>query len=43
LTAIFFYASVEVPSYLVLLAYVKLSRVSADVIIDDEKDLPKGF
>ena len=34
---------IRVPSYPVLLAYVKLSKVSADVLIDDERDLPKGF
>jgi transcriptional regulator with XRE-family HTH domain len=33
----------RVPSYLVLLAYAKLARVSTDVIIDDKRDLPKGF
>jgi transcriptional regulator with XRE-family HTH domain len=33
----------RVPSLLVLLAYAKLARVSTDVLIDDERDLPKSF
>jgi transcriptional regulator with XRE-family HTH domain len=31
------------PSLLVLLAYAKLARVSTDVLIDDELDLPKRY
>jgi transcriptional regulator with XRE-family HTH domain len=33
----------RVPSLLVLLAYSRLSRVSTDILINDERDLPKGF
>jgi len=29
------------PSLLVLLRYAKLARVSTDVLIDDERDLPR--
>lgn len=31
------------PSLLIVLAYSKLARVSMEQIIDDERDLPKGF
>ena len=37
------YEAGRVPGPLTLLAYAKLARVSTDVIIDDERDLPKGF
>ncbi len=33
----------RVPSFLAVLAYAKLAKISTDVIIDDERDLPKGF
>ncbi len=33
----------RVPSLPVVLAYAKLAKISTDVIIDDERDLPKGF
>ncbi len=33
----------RVPSFLILFAYAKLAKVSTDVLIDDERDLPKGF
>ncbi len=37
------YEAGRVPGPLTLLAYAKIGRVSVEQIIDDEKDLPKGF
>jgi transcriptional regulator with XRE-family HTH domain len=34
---------IRVPSSLVLLAYAKLAKISTDVIIDDELDLPAKY
>jgi transcriptional regulator with XRE-family HTH domain len=33
----------RVPTVLVLLAYAKLAKISTDLLIDDERDLPRGF
>ncbi len=33
----------RLPSPLAALAYAKLAKVSIDLLIDDERDLPKGF
>ena len=33
----------RLPPPLVALAYAKLAKVSMDLLIDDERDLPKGF
>ncbi len=33
----------RLPPHLVALAYAKLAKVSMDLLIDDERDLPKGF
>ncbi len=39
-----FYVNEErLPPILVVLAYAKLAKVSIDVLIDDERDLPRGF
>jgi hypothetical protein len=39
-----FYENEErLPPILVALAYAKLAKVSIDLLIDDERDLPKGF
>jgi transcriptional regulator with XRE-family HTH domain len=33
----------RLPPPLIALAYAKLAKVSIDLLIDDERDLPKGF
>ena len=33
----------RLPPHLVALAYARLAKVSMDLLIDDERDLPKGF
>ena len=33
----------RLPPHLVALAYARLAKVSLDLLIDDEIDLPKGF
>ena len=33
----------RLPSFLVLLAYAKLARISSDVLIDDQATLPDGL
>ena len=33
----------RLPPILVVLAYARLAKVSMDLLIDDERDLPKGF
>ncbi len=33
----------QLPPILVVLAYARLANVSMDLLIDDERDLPKGF
>ncbi|HEV7643784.1 MAG TPA: helix-turn-helix transcriptional regulator [Pyrinomonadaceae bacterium] len=33
----------RLPPPLVALAYARLAKVSLDLLIDDERDLPKGF
>ncbi len=33
----------RLPPHLVALAYARLAKVSLDLLIDDERDLPKGF
>jgi hypothetical protein len=33
----------RVPLPWVVLAYAKLAKFSMDLLIDDERDLPKGF
>jgi len=39
-----FYENEErLPPILVALAYAKLAKVSIDLLIDDERDLPEGF
>ncbi len=39
-----FYESEDrLPPILVVLAYARLAKVSIDLLIDDERDLPKGF
>jgi transcriptional regulator with XRE-family HTH domain len=39
-----FYENEErLPPILVTLAYAKLAKFSIDLLIDDERDLPKGF
>jgi len=39
----FYENDVRVPPILVALAYARLAKVSLDLLIDDERDLPKGF
>jgi transcriptional regulator with XRE-family HTH domain len=31
------------PPHLVVLAYARLAKISMDLLIDDKRDLPKGF
>ncbi|HEV7644428.1 MAG TPA: helix-turn-helix transcriptional regulator [Pyrinomonadaceae bacterium] len=39
-----FYENEErLPPILVVLAYARLAKVPMDLLIDDERDLPKGF
>jgi transcriptional regulator with XRE-family HTH domain len=39
-----FYENEErLPPLLVVLAYARLAKISMDLLIDDERDLPKGF
>jgi DNA-binding XRE family transcriptional regulator len=33
----------QLPPILVVLAYARLANISMDLLIDDERDLPKGF
>lgn len=33
----------RLPPALVVLAYAKLAKISTDVLIDDKRNLPKGF
>ena len=33
----------RIPGVLTIKAYAKLAHISTDVLIDDERDLPKGF
>ncbi len=39
----FYENDVRVPPILVVLAYARLAKVSMDLLIDDDRDLPKGF
>ncbi len=39
----FYENDIRVPPLLVVLAYARLAKVSMDLLIDDERDLPKGF
>ncbi len=38
-----FEINTRVPTLLVLLAYAELAKISTDILIDDKRDLPKGF
>ena len=33
----------QLPPLLVVLAYARLAKISMDLLIDDKRDLPKGF
>jgi len=39
----FYENDIRVPPFLVVLAYAKLVKIPSDVLIDDKRDLPKGF
>ncbi len=39
----FYENDVRVPPLLVTLAYARLAKVRSDVLIDDKRNLPKGF
>jgi transcriptional regulator with XRE-family HTH domain len=39
----FYENDVRVPPILVALAYARLAKVSLDLLIDDERNLPRGF
>jgi transcriptional regulator with XRE-family HTH domain len=39
----FYENDIRVPPILIVLGYARLSKVSMELLIDDERDLPKGF